>query len=175
MNTHFVRKIMIDSRFRKSGTPSDFTFELNRAITLPSKCAGFITDIELMHSWYNVDDHNKFFYFAEYYHFHDEQLGPVLNARVHKIELDEKNYDAQTLAQDLQTRINNELVNGQQTVTVTYDANSGKITFGRQSIPGSWANIQGNWKEHKETGGEHEEERPTSFLRRLRRLSSLKN
>ena len=135
MNTHFVRKIMIDSRFRKSGTPSDFTFELNRAITLPSKCAGFITDIELMHSWYNVDDHNKFFYFVEYYNFHDEQEGPVLYARVHRIELDEKNYDAQTLAQDLQTRINNELVNGQQTVTVTYDANSGKLRLvGNRSL-----------------------------------------
>ena len=65
MDSHFVRKIMIDSRFRKSGTPSDFTFELNRAITLPSKCAGFITDIELVHSWYNVDTHNEFFYFLE--------------------------------------------------------------------------------------------------------------
>ena len=63
--SHFVRKIMIDSRFRKSGTPGNFTYELNRAITLPSKCAGFITDIELVHSWYNVDDHNEFLYFLE--------------------------------------------------------------------------------------------------------------
>ena len=50
MNSTFVRKIMIDSRFRKSGVPGNFTFELNRAVTLPSKCAGFITDIELIHS-----------------------------------------------------------------------------------------------------------------------------
>ena len=44
MDSQFVRKIMIDSRFRKSGVPGNFTFELNRAITLPSKCAGFITE-----------------------------------------------------------------------------------------------------------------------------------
>ena len=62
----------------------------------------------------------------EIYNYHDTS-GPLLQARVHRVELDEKNYDAQTLAQDLQTRINNQLINGQQTVTVTYDPNSGKI------------------------------------------------
>ena len=58
---------MVDSRFRKSGTPGSFTFELARAITLPSKCAGFVTDIELVHSWYTIDDHNEFLYFREEY------------------------------------------------------------------------------------------------------------
>ena len=67
MNSTFVRKIMIDSRFRKTGVPGNFTFELNRAVTLPSKCAGFITDIELIHSWYTVDDHNEFLYLDEVY------------------------------------------------------------------------------------------------------------
>ena len=62
MDSQFVRKIMVDSRFRKSGTPGNFTFELNRAITLPSKCAGFITDIELVHSWWTVDDHNEYLF-----------------------------------------------------------------------------------------------------------------
>ena len=117
---------MIDSRFRKSGTPSDFTFELNRAITLPSKCAGFITDIELMHSWYNVDDHNYYFYFAEYYNAYDPILGFLRQTRPHRILLDQQNYDASTLAQHIETRSNNELVNGQQTITATYDAATGK-------------------------------------------------
>ena len=74
MNSTFVRKIMIDSRFRKTGVPGDFTFELNRAVTLPSKCAGFITDIELFHSWYTVDDHNEFLYFDEVYQDRDQEL-----------------------------------------------------------------------------------------------------
>ena len=66
---NFVRKIMIDSRFRKSGTPGDFTYELGRAITLPTNCAGMVLDVEMIHSWYNVDDHNCFFYFYETYFF----------------------------------------------------------------------------------------------------------
>ena len=62
MDKHnFVRKVMIDSRFRKSGTPGDFTYELGRAITLPTNCAGMVLDVEMIHSWYNVDDHNCFF------------------------------------------------------------------------------------------------------------------
>ena len=64
---NFVRKVMIDSRFRKSGTPGDFTYELGRAITLPTNCAGMVLDVEMIHSWYNVDDHNCFFYFYEVY------------------------------------------------------------------------------------------------------------
>ena len=58
-----MRKVMIDSRFRKSGTPGDFTYELGRAITLPTNCAGMVLDVEMIHSWYNIDDHNNNFYF----------------------------------------------------------------------------------------------------------------
>ncbi len=56
---------MVGKRFGISGRPDDFTYELNRATTPLSKCAGLITDIELVHSWYNVDDHNEFLYFLE--------------------------------------------------------------------------------------------------------------
>ena len=41
--------------------------ELNRAITLPRRCAGFVTDIHLMHSWYNVDEHAHRLYYVEYW------------------------------------------------------------------------------------------------------------
>jgi hypothetical protein len=61
---------MIDSRFKQSGDPGKFTFELNRAITLPTYCAGFITDIELVHSWWTIDTHNEFLYFWESYKNH---------------------------------------------------------------------------------------------------------
>ena len=62
---NFVRKIMIDSRFRQSGTPGDFTYELKKAITLPSRCAGMVLDVEMIHSWYNVDEHNWYVYVYE--------------------------------------------------------------------------------------------------------------
>ena len=67
---NFVRKIMIDSRFRKDGTPGDFTYELKKAITLPSRCAGMVLDVEMIHSWYNIDEHNNNFYFYERFRWH---------------------------------------------------------------------------------------------------------
>ena len=62
-----VRKIYIDSRFKKdtSRSTSDFEFELSRVVTLPKRCAGFITDIHLVHSWFNVDAHNQNLYYLE--------------------------------------------------------------------------------------------------------------
>ena len=115
MDSHFVRKIMIDSRFRKSGTPGDFTFELKRAVTLPSKCAGFITDIEMVHSWYTIDDHNQFFYFFEVYY---DFVSNDWDVRYHRISVDLGNYVAADLATELETRINACLLNGQQTLRV---------------------------------------------------------
>ena len=79
---------MIDSRFRQSGSPGKFTFELNRAITLPTSCAGFITDIELIHSWWTVDTHNEFLYFWESYY--DYAISFWLT-RYHKVGITEQN------------------------------------------------------------------------------------
>ena len=68
MQVTSVRKLFIDSRFKSAGSASssDFEFELNHAITLPNRpIAGYVTDIHLMHSWYNVDTHAQYLYYAE--------------------------------------------------------------------------------------------------------------
>ena len=132
MNATFVRKIMVDSRFRKSGVPGNFTFELNRAITLPSKCAGFITDIELVHSWWTVDTHNEFLYFYETYVTYGET--DVWTNRYHRVEIPKQNWGAAALAGEIQTRINAPLVNGQRTITTSYNATTGQITWGTAAI-----------------------------------------
>ena len=99
----FSRKIMVDSRFRKSGVPGSFTYELARAITLPTKCAGFVTDVEMLHSWYNKDTHNRFFYYT---------TSPAsYRQRNHRVELQARNYDAASLRTELQTKINAVLIN----------------------------------------------------------------
>ena len=145
---HFVRKVMVDSRFRKSGSPGEFTFELNRAITLPASCAGFITDIELIHSWYNVDDHNFYIYFFEDMLSHSEG---IWRGRYHRAQLSTGNYDATSLATELENQINAQLVNGQRTVSVTYSATTGCITFGVEAVPPIMSNITGDWT--KNTSG----------------------
>ena len=51
----FCRKIYVDSRQRISGTPSEFKCSLVRNVSLPKKCAAFVSDVTIPHAWYNVD------------------------------------------------------------------------------------------------------------------------
>ena len=96
---------MVDSRFRKSGVPGSFVYELSRATTLPTTYAGFVTDVEMLHSWYNIDTHNRFFYFFEY--LIDHTTSPAsYRQRNHRVELAIRNYDAASLMTELQTKIN---------------------------------------------------------------------
>ena len=152
MDSQFVRKVMIDSRIRKSGTPGSFTFELNRAITLPSKCAGFITDIELVHSWWTVDDHNEYLYFYEV--FVDYAANPqVWNIRYHRAAIMKQNWAAVALTAELQTKINAQLVNGQRSITASYDANTGQITFGVAAVAPVLSGAAGAWSKLDLFGG----------------------
>ena len=142
---NFVRKIMIDSRFRKSGTPGDFTYELKKAITLPSRCAGMVLDVEMVHSWYNIDEHNSYLYFYEVYSvqddpnnhaFIDEDPTPGWHLRTYfrRIQIPSGNWTAGDLANELQGRMNSALQNGVRTLTATYNQNSGKIVIGQQYV-----------------------------------------
>ena len=143
---NFVRKIMIDSRFRKTGTPGDFTYELGRAITLPTSCAGMVLDVEMVHSWYNIDDHNSFLYFYEVYlvqddpnnhAFSDEDPGTpgwFYRTFFRRIQIPSGNWTAGDLANELQGQMNSALQNGVRTLTATYNQNSGKIVIGQQYV-----------------------------------------
>ena len=103
METNSVRKLYIDSRFRLDGSKSssDFEFELNRSITLPRNCAGFVTDIHLMHSWYNVDEHAHRLYYVEYWV--DNQTP---HTKVKRISLPMKHYTATSLKNELVSQLN---------------------------------------------------------------------
>ena len=61
----FPRKVYICSRqaAATSRSTSDFDLTLSRNVVLPQKCAGFITDIQIPHSWYTVDAGQRFLYF----------------------------------------------------------------------------------------------------------------
>ena len=76
-------------------------FELNRAITLPRRCAGFVTDIHLMHSSYNVDDHAHRLYYVEYWF--DNQTPHM---KVKRISLPMKHYTATLLKNRIVSQLN---------------------------------------------------------------------
>ena len=126
MEPHSVRKIVVDSRFRKpeSKSTSDFLFELNRAITLPRNCAGFITDVHLTHSWTNVDSHASFLYYVE-------NFGQsVANQRVKRLQLPLRNYTGTSLAAALQTLLQAGRTVPTMDYTADYDGDTGTIRIG---------------------------------------------
>ena len=61
----FTRKVYICSRQASatSRSTSDFDLALTRNLVLPQKCAGFVTDIQIPHSWYVIDEGQRFLYF----------------------------------------------------------------------------------------------------------------
>ena len=66
MSDVFCRKIYVDSAQRISGNASNFKFSLVRDITIPKKCAAFISDVAIPHTWQNVDEGRNKLYCAEH-------------------------------------------------------------------------------------------------------------
>ena len=51
-----VRKIMIDSRYRSSGTSSNFYFDLPQTVSLPPGTKAYVTDVLIPTAWYTVEE-----------------------------------------------------------------------------------------------------------------------
>ena len=61
-----IRKIYCDSRYRtsQSASSSDFELDLPNSVVIPRKAIGWISDLHLPVSFYNVDTHNNVLYLA---------------------------------------------------------------------------------------------------------------
>ena len=96
----FPRKVYICSRqaAATSRSTSDFDLTLSRNVVLPQKCAGFITDIQIPHSWYTVDAGQRFLYFRI-----DTATSVTL---FDKVELTKGNYTGAAVATALRTKMN---------------------------------------------------------------------
>ena len=91
-----INKICIDSRFRVSGTNTDFRVELPESVLLPERSACMITDISIPHSWYSIDNNNCRLYLRL------DRGGTLTDTWV---SLSSKNYDIDSLAQEIQTTL----------------------------------------------------------------------
>ena len=102
----FPRKVYICSRqaASTSRSTSDFDLSLSRNLVLPQKAAGFITDIQIPHSWYTVDAGQRFLYFRV------EVSAPQFQ-HFSKIELSKGNYSGADLATAIRTKVNDALNN----------------------------------------------------------------
>ena len=52
----FPKCIRIDSRFRTSGTSTDFRIQLPTAVAFPQGAVGYVSAVSLPHSWWNVEE-----------------------------------------------------------------------------------------------------------------------
>ena len=62
--SEFIRKLYIDSRFRTqdSESSSDFEIELPKTVNITKNALGWVSDLHLPVSWYNIDSHNNRIY-----------------------------------------------------------------------------------------------------------------
>ena len=49
------RVLRIDSRFRTSGTSTNFTYELNESMQFPEGTRAIVTGVTMPYSWWNID------------------------------------------------------------------------------------------------------------------------
>ena len=66
MSDVFCRKIYVDSAQRISGTPSNFKVSLVRDVALPKRCAAFVSDVSIPHTWLSVDETSNRLYWDGY-------------------------------------------------------------------------------------------------------------
>ena len=60
-----VRKIYIDSRYRASGSPANFEYELPQTVELPKNTRAFITEFTGVNAWDTVSSSNNQLYVVE--------------------------------------------------------------------------------------------------------------
>ena len=101
-----IRKIYIDPRFRtpQSKSTSDFEVELANSVVIPRKAIGWVSDLHLPVSFYNVDEHNNVLYVRASARYGSLTASPTV--RVKADTLPPKNYSGETLAEELATQLN---------------------------------------------------------------------
>ena len=112
-----VRKLYIDSRYRASGTASNFEYELPETVELPKNTRAFITEFTGVNGWDTVNLTNNNFYLIE-----QQSNSTIWRARV--LTIPENAYDTDSLRSTLEGLLNfgNKMVPGAYTVTRTTSA-----------------------------------------------------
>ena len=115
-----MQKIYIDSRCKTPDSKSNtnFRFELNTALEIKDEKNLGITDIIIPNSWYSIEDNNNNLY-----------VRVVSNGLTtdRKIKIDQRNYNAIDLRNQLQTKINTAFSQVSNLFSCTYNASTGSI------------------------------------------------
>ena len=112
-------KIFFDSNLRSSGTNAEFSYQLPQSVTISKPYKVMIDQFHCPHTWTTIHADNRALYFRE----------NGTNDRQHRILLNEGQYDGSALAFEVETRLNNARTNTNQTFTVSFSEEQGKLLF----------------------------------------------
>ena len=122
----YPKVVRIDSRFRTSGTGSDFEVTLDRPVTFPAGVRAYVSAVSLPHSWSNVEEGiNDRLYVIE-----TRTVGGAEQRKCRSLQLVSGNYTSLTLPTALAAALNSgSLFTGSLAYTVDYVPNRGTLRF----------------------------------------------
>ena len=121
--SHRYRKVFIDSKYRTSGTSSNFTVTLPEVLDMSHNHRFCVDDITLPRSWYNVGSSNKYVYVGRLY---------ASTPNIWRAVLTEGDYDGVSLATELQNQLNSTSVGG--TFSVSFNRSTGRLQVTNTSV-----------------------------------------
>ena len=121
------KKVYIDSSYKVSGTPSDFTIDLPETVQLEDNMLCQIHEVSIPHSWYSINSTNNNIYWRH------QVIPPGVIAGItyRKVTIPEGNYTAVDLAQTIQLAINLlvDTVDRPNTYSLSYNTSTNKFTI----------------------------------------------
>ena len=114
------RKLMIDSRFRTTGTTSDFTFDLPEVVSLPPKTIAYVGDVCVPVSFYSVTTgFNDRFYF----------IFPSISYLSLFVQLPQGSMPGSSLGENIKLVLDAELVNDGILTNITYTEHTNLLSI----------------------------------------------
>ena len=113
-------KLFIDSRFRRDGTNSEFSFALPRPVEINKPYRAMVDQVHIPHVWTTINSYNRALYL-------EEILNAASNQR--KIYLTIKQYTGDTLAVELEAQLNAGSFLPASAYSVSFDAEQGKLSI----------------------------------------------
>ena len=121
------KKVYIDSSYKVSGTPSNFTIDLPETVQLEDNMLCQIHEVSIPHSWYSINSTNNNIYWMH------QVIPPGVIAGItyRKVTIPEGNYTAVDLAQTIQIAINLlvDTVDRPNTYSLSYNTSTNKFTI----------------------------------------------
>ena len=115
-------KIIVDSRHADAGTSSSVEISLPETLSLPHNAVCYVCDLQITNTFSTVDPSRNTFYWLE-----NESNQNVIN----RIFLDHKSYTPESLATELQGKLNNSSILQPSSYTVAFDEARGSLRFTR--------------------------------------------